>query len=60
VRVQNRIKSLLQSRGVQVAGSTGSTGSTASGRTAYLDQLPAEARALAEAREQIRRMVHGD
>ncbi|MCA1789594.1 MAG: transposase [Thioalkalivibrio sp.] len=45
VRVQNRIKSLLRSRGVQVAGSAVYT---ASGRTAYLDQLPTEVRAMAD------------
>lgn len=43
VRVQNRIKSLLRSRGVQVAGSAVYT---ASGRHAYLDQLPAAAHAM--------------
>jgi hypothetical protein len=43
VRVQNRIKSLLRSRGVQVAGSTVYT---TSGRHAHLDQLPAAACAM--------------
>ena len=45
VRVQNRIKSLLRSRGVQVAGSAVYT---AAGRITYLDQLPAEVRAMAD------------
>ena len=45
VRVQNRIKSLLRSRGVQLAGSTVYT---ASGTTAYLDQVPTKVRAMAD------------
>lgn len=45
VRVQNRIKSLLRSRGVAVAGRTVYT---AAGRGPYLDQLPATIRPSAE------------
>lgn len=45
VRVQNRIKSLLRSRGIQVAGSAVYT---AAGRSAYVDRLPAEARTMAD------------
>jgi transposase len=45
VRVQNRIKSLLRSRGIQVAGSAVYT---AAGRSAYVDRLHAEARTMAD------------
>jgi transposase len=44
VRVQNRIKSLLRSRGIQVSGTTVYT---TAGRSAYLDQLTNEARVMA-------------
>jgi len=45
VRVQNRIKSLLRSRGIQVAGSAVYT---ADGRSAYVDRLPVEATTTAD------------